>query len=115
MGSSHDADIVWGIIVADVEEEQPDPYGEDWKDLPDFLDFTFSGDSGEGWGGMALFLKGTRAYAWEGGIKKVDLSLLIDAVDQFSETDRFEEAVAWCEKHGLEWCEATWLLIASRG
>lgn len=116
MGLSHDAEIVWGIILADIEEEQPDPYGEDWKDLPDFLDHTYSGDSSEGWGGMVLYLKGTREYAWEGGIKKVDLDRLMTAVESFSESDDFEKAVAWCESRGLtDWSEATWLLVASRG
>jgi hypothetical protein len=115
MGNSHDADLVWGIIVADIEEEQPDAYGEEWEDLPDFLDHAYSGDASEGWGGMVLFLKGTRAYAWEGGIKKVDLDPLMTEVEAFSESDRFEQAVEWCDRHDLDWAQAGWLLIASRG
>lgn len=113
MGLYFNADMAWGVKVADIEEDVPDPY--EWEDLPECLDFDTFGDSSEGWTGLVLYLKGTKAGVFEGGCSVVGLDTMMTRVEDFSESDDFEIAVEWCDAHGIDWVEATWHIWASRG
>lgn len=113
MGIHHDAEIVFGLVIAELEEEQPDVWGDEWQnEIPDCLDHVSSGDSSEGWGELVLCVKGQcHVHSSEGGTKAFgneDITVSL-SLDECREIEEF------CSKRGYDWDKASWLLVASRG